>query len=59
MYNSVKYLFRNVVRIGDYYRRFMIKYVKRYFYRCCLGYCGKKVDYTIPAQLRLETLSIL
>ena len=26
------------------FRRFVIKYITRYFYRCCLGFCGKNVD---------------
>ncbi len=37
-------LLKYVVNATDLLNRFWVKYVTRYFYRCCLGYCGNNVD---------------
>lgn len=39
-----RYLLRQISIFIRIIHRFRIKYISRYFYRSCLGYCGKNVD---------------
>lgn len=44
MITFVKRIMQIVVKVNGLFHRFWIKYITRYFYRSCLGYCGKNVD---------------
>ena len=40
----MKSILRPIAKLFSLFRRFIVKYIKRPFYKSCLGYCGKNVD---------------
>ncbi len=43
----LQYILKATIKTKDLFRRGWLKYVTRYFYRSCLGYCGHNVDLRI------------